>query len=296
MGNTSLYRVLGLTDFVSIQEVKRAYRELAKQYHPDRNPGNKAAEEKFKIITNAYNVLGDIALKADYDTRLRGVFHFEPIETKEEQLAKRRKKREEALLRKKEYEERKIKKNWHEIQNGTPPKIRNTYSYSLIATGVVLIFHYWYHNTSTTYSPWYLLGAIVLIIWGNIRIQSYYYIKYLYLQIQKKINFSPANRVFRNFILGFVLSFALGVFGAKSLMKFHLKYYFGITKGTVYYSGYGRYKYSFVYWVDRKQYVRDFNSTEFFAFHSGDTVSIRYALLNPALSEIILPNSHTSDN
>ena len=53
------YEVLGIQKNASTEEIKRAYRKLAGKYHPDRNPGDKSAEEKFKEIGEAYEVLSD---------------------------------------------------------------------------------------------------------------------------------------------------------------------------------------------------------------------------------------------
>jgi molecular chaperone DnaJ len=61
------YEVLGLQKGASRDDIKKAYRKLAIQYHPDKNPGNKAAEEKFKEATEAYEVLGDDQKKNAYD-------------------------------------------------------------------------------------------------------------------------------------------------------------------------------------------------------------------------------------
>lgn len=61
------YEVLGVERNTSEQEIKKAYRNLARQYHPDVNPGNKEAEEKFKEITDAYEVLSDPEKRARYD-------------------------------------------------------------------------------------------------------------------------------------------------------------------------------------------------------------------------------------
>jgi molecular chaperone DnaJ len=61
------YAVLGLTKGASEKEITRAYRKLAKQHHPDANAGNKEAEEKFKDISAAYDVLGDPAKRKEYD-------------------------------------------------------------------------------------------------------------------------------------------------------------------------------------------------------------------------------------
>ena len=59
--------MLGLQQGATEKEITRAYRKLAKQHHPDANPGNKDAEEKFKDISTAYDVLGDAAKRKEYD-------------------------------------------------------------------------------------------------------------------------------------------------------------------------------------------------------------------------------------
>ena len=61
------YEVLGLSKGATDEEIKKAYRRLAKQYHPDMNPGDKVAESKFKEVNEAYDVLGDPDKKAKYD-------------------------------------------------------------------------------------------------------------------------------------------------------------------------------------------------------------------------------------
>jgi molecular chaperone DnaJ len=61
------YKVLGVTDTASQKEITRAYRKLARQYHPDANAGDKGAEERFKEISAAYDVVGDPAKRTEYD-------------------------------------------------------------------------------------------------------------------------------------------------------------------------------------------------------------------------------------
>lgn len=61
------YEVLGLAREASPEEIKKGYRRLARQYHPDVNPGDKTAEEKFKEVAEAYEVLSDEQKKAVYD-------------------------------------------------------------------------------------------------------------------------------------------------------------------------------------------------------------------------------------
>ena len=62
-----LYAVLGVSKTATADEIKKAYRDAAFRYHPDRNGGDAAAEEKFKQINAAYAVLGDAAKRRDYD-------------------------------------------------------------------------------------------------------------------------------------------------------------------------------------------------------------------------------------
>ncbi len=61
------YEVLGVPESATDKDISRAYKKLAKQLHPDANPGNKEAEERFKEVSAAYDVLGDAAKRKEYD-------------------------------------------------------------------------------------------------------------------------------------------------------------------------------------------------------------------------------------
>ena len=67
MANQDLYEILGVERGASADELKKAYRKLAMQYHPDRNAGDKEAEHKFKEINQAYDILKDDQKRAAYD-------------------------------------------------------------------------------------------------------------------------------------------------------------------------------------------------------------------------------------
>jgi molecular chaperone DnaJ len=64
---TDYYDVLGVSPSASEKDISRAYRKLAKQHHPDANPGNREAEERFKSVSAAYDVLGDADKRKEYD-------------------------------------------------------------------------------------------------------------------------------------------------------------------------------------------------------------------------------------
>src|SRR6476646_7631843 len=64
---SSLYESLGVPKTASAAEIKKAYRELVRQYHPDKNPGDEAAEARFKEVQSAYDVLSDPEKRKQYD-------------------------------------------------------------------------------------------------------------------------------------------------------------------------------------------------------------------------------------
>jgi curved DNA-binding protein len=71
------YKILGVERSADDAAIKKAYRKLAMKHHPDRNPGNKAAEDKFKEINEAYQVLSDPTKKARYDQLGESYFNYQ---------------------------------------------------------------------------------------------------------------------------------------------------------------------------------------------------------------------------
>ena len=70
MAQKTYYEILGVAKDADERTIKKAYHKLAKQYHPDRNPDNKEAEEIFKSVNKAYEVLSDADERAHYDYTL----------------------------------------------------------------------------------------------------------------------------------------------------------------------------------------------------------------------------------
>ena len=62
------YRTLGVERKASDEDIKKAYRKLARQYHPDRNPDNASAEDRFKEVQEAYSILSDADKRKQYDS------------------------------------------------------------------------------------------------------------------------------------------------------------------------------------------------------------------------------------
>ncbi len=76
MATKDFYKILGVSKNASSDEMKRAYRKLAQKYHPDKTHGNKAAEEKFKNVSEAYKVLSDPEKRKQYDMMRDGFNPF----------------------------------------------------------------------------------------------------------------------------------------------------------------------------------------------------------------------------
>src|ERR1700756_2194969 len=74
MSKKDFYEILGVDRKASAEDLKKAYRALAVKFHPDKNPGNKEAEHKFKEINEAYDVLKDEQKRAAYDRFGHGAF------------------------------------------------------------------------------------------------------------------------------------------------------------------------------------------------------------------------------
>jgi len=72
VSSKNLYEVLGVPEDASDEQIRKTYRKAAIKFHPDKNPGNKQAEERFKELSQAYEVLSNAKKRQAYDNRLRG--------------------------------------------------------------------------------------------------------------------------------------------------------------------------------------------------------------------------------
>lgn len=81
-GTKDYYRILGVSENAAEEEIKSAYRKLAKEYHPDAHPGDKNCEEMFREVNEAYDVLGDARKRKIYDGERRGTENGESFRRK----------------------------------------------------------------------------------------------------------------------------------------------------------------------------------------------------------------------
>ncbi len=138
------YKILGVDILSSKDDIKHAYRELAKQYHPDRNNGDIEAEEKFKEIQEAYSILGNDEERAHYDIQLRYV-----VETPRQKTC---------------YEEPMSEHDIITIKKKTI-KLAAIFLAIVLVAGIVLMFEYNYikHNRRNSLEPGMDLDEVVSI-------------------------------------------------------------------------------------------------------------------------------------
>lgn len=283
----SFYDILELKPYSSLNEVKHAFKRLAVQYHPDKNPGNLLAEERFKEISNAYHILGDEDSKREYDLRLSGYRSFVRNKKEEDPEARRRKMRAEMLKRRKAAAEKKIVDDWTRLQNGTPVTLRRGFNYALIATGSILLFRNWFY-TMETLSPFSYLAAIIFLLVGNILEQNLNYTIYLYKELKGKIRFSIPKRIIRNLLVGLIIGAGSGISGAHLMALYHFKYYSEETTGRVEVILNGGFTYQYRYEVDGKVYKKPLPRNMIpEPYHFNREVRVRYSRVNPVFAKVI---------
>lgn len=283
----NFYTILGLPDYANLNEVRRAFKTLAVRYHPDKNPGDKQAEERFKEISNAYNVLGESDTKYDYDIRLSGLKMMLKSNPEKEKEEKRKKMREELLRRRKEEEEADIRNSFKRLNSGVPLRLRFALNIALVATGIVIFFKHWFY-TVDTFSPAILIIAMAFIAVGNVRIQRIQFIRLLYKNLLEQLAFNLHFRITRNFLIGFAGSVLLAIGMAQGMAWFHLKYYSETTEGWIEFreESKNNWQYHYVYEVNGKRYVR-YISPEKLSTLNSNRIQVQYSTENPIYARIL---------
>ncbi len=284
----NLYNILGLPNYASVDDVRATFRRLAVLYHPDKNPNNTEAEERFKQISAAYNVLGDENKKREYDMRLTGVFTFVPEETPEEKLRKRREKVAQMRRQMKEREEREIKKVYETAKQKMPYTWRYTITAitSFFALFIILSNWYLYDYIGERETAFFkmFLGYIISLS-SLMYFLSSLFKKWNAENIDRPFKFDIRNRITVFFILYIVLIFNFS-FNVPSLYKkVHLAT-FGETTQALLSNGYGT-DYILSYNIDGVSYQKVIKTQNLYFVKVYAKIDIKYSSLSPHIVEML---------
>lgn len=284
--------MLEVSPNADLDDIKRAYRKLAMQLHPDRNPGNAAAEERFKQISNAYLVLSDHKLRQEYDLRLsryqNGTLsqHF-----KEQEIRERKRKAFEVIRLRRQREVEQIKSDYQRLKSGFTLQAKVGFFLVLMVAGATFLFTNWIYSLEN-FSPLQLLLGFALIITGNIVLLNIHYTVLLYLNLKKKIRFNLHNRVMLGFVVRLFLFISLGVGGAYGLKSYHLAKFPTFTNAKIYYFKTGRspnsIKVAYRFWVKEKSYTFYLSNREWISLDGKEQIVVKYSSKNPLYAEPII--------
>lgn len=288
----TLYDILGVEKYASLEEVKKAFKQLAVRYHPDKNPGDLQAEERFKQISHAYTVLSDPDTKDKYDIRLSGLFSYlkQSPKTEQDKREERRKKAAEAQKIKREREERKIRTDYEKLKR-TPYWIKTLFNVFLMLFGARFVFHNYFY-TEESFAPYMHFVAVAIILWGNIRQQNIQYTILLYKQLQGKVKGNIAWKIARNLIAGVALSIGVGVLGAHLMALYQFKHYSAYTQAEAVFEysirHEGHVKATYVYTVGGRQYTKALDKKYWKQAVQDGEIRVKYSYMNPIFAKPLL--------
>jgi len=289
---TDLYESLGITKNAKSNEIKSAYRSLALKYHPDKNPGNTEAEERFKKIAYAYDILEDPIKKRDYDRYSE--FGFVKIElpsakTKEQELAERKQRAKNILRLKKEKWQREILLSYGNSLTILKP-IHRYILYALgIFTSFKLIFDNTYLNEDDVNVLLSTLGFTIMLF-SHLFLYNFLFKKWLAISIIKGNRQQTEAKIGPHFIFTISILICLFLFSSFQYKSFILERYGVETEATILGTGSGRIVFGFT--TEKGEYVKKIYNLEIYnQFHPAvlDKLLIKYASVNPRVCKVISP-------
>jgi hypothetical protein len=204
------YKLLNLPKSANSTEIKRAYRTIAKKFHPDTNPTEKGADEYFKIVTEGYNILSNSILKEEYDRKLNLVY----AKKYSNQSAKYNDNNDERSI---ENIRKKLillaKKQRRDVFNFFVKReqiLKHSFRYLFIGLfmllGYLLAFNRWFVDEASMDYLVILIGVLTLILF------SYFFVNHLYIHLKVLSYLKPKKKIaFEKISVGlFILLFFMG--------------------------------------------------------------------------------------
>ena len=270
-----------IESYSDIETVKKRYRELAKLYHPDRNPNNKHAEEYFKILTQGYNILSEPEDKILYDNALKGYYTMKPNE------APKPSKEEVTRQKVKAHRENKRKRCVEEFlkaENEFPHKHRFLVSMMLFFSGILLCYNHWYINLLNYKILYIVLGGFVFGL-GAYQSAENIYKRRAFKKAMRIETYNSDGGPIRIFLFLFFATPILFLGLMKITKKVHLTYFYETCDVD-------RVKFlanelEYYYTVNGELIARRADKIPVEAYSDMSKVKVRFSRINPVISELV---------
>jgi len=275
------YRLMEIESYSDVETVKKRYRELAKLYHPDRNPNNKHAEEYFKILTQGYNILSEPDDKILYDNALKGYYTVKPNEVPKPS-------REEVTREKvKAYKENKRKlfvEEFLKAEDEFPHKYRFLISIMLFFSGILMCYNHWFINL-LNYKILYIVLGGFLFGFGAYQSAENIYKRRTFKKAMRIEPYNSDGGSIRIFLFLFFVTPILFLGLMKVTKKVHLTYFYETCDVD-------RVKFfanelEYYYIVNDELIARRTDKIPIEAYYDMDKVKVRFSRINPVISELV---------
>ncbi|MBX7205619.1 MAG: J domain-containing protein [Bacteroidia bacterium] len=284
------YKILGLPLNASQDQIKTAYRALALKYHPDKNPGNRQAEEVFKVIAQAYEVLGDDRKKAAYD--LQFVLLLTAIQQKLKEEPKTDRKKygiSKRIFKSKEQEvAEQIALYEHRIRQFS--FVQRVGFHGVIAlAGWLLVFKNWFIDIAGFEFAYIFLGIVVFMIsCGNLFAAIFHELNYRYNR--DLISYDFEKRTIRWLVATVVLGICAVIPISEYRFNYHMKHYPVYTMGTIEDLHYHSMDYQFDSHegvIHKRQSID--SDAQFESVIGSTQIQVIYSSQNPRIAKVVFP-------
>ncbi len=279
------YKLMQIPLYSAFSEVKKRYYELALIYHPDKNPNNKDAEEYFKIVTQGYNLLGDVDKKSQYDLLLRNYYNTQDSDKTRVQTPKRD--MAERLFQIRENKRQDIITDYLNTENTFSHKNRLWAAILLSVSGFLMTYNHWFINY-TSLDIIYNFGGFLITYFGVYLIANNVYRRDSYRNAIKLVEDKSDRKAIRLFLtLFFSLPFIFWTI-VQTSAAIQLHYFADYTtvenitvqSEVIYYE----------YTVNDEKIVRSMTPEFDEKLITPHNTRVKFSRINPNISEIILIN------
>lgn len=267
--------------YSDIELVKKRYRDLAKLYHPDRNPGNKHAEEFFKILTQGYNILSEPDQKSDYDILLRNYYSVKP------QKSVKERKDDDVRMKIRRHKENKRQdfiENYVKDENEFPHRYRFIIAIMLYISGILMCYNHWFINLLNFKILYNVLGTFLFGLGSYLTAENIY----------KRRSFKKAMRIeeygeeagpVNIFLILFFITPILFLGLVRFSKHIHLTHFYNITivEKVIYLNDEVTYNYE----VNGEEISRRTESVPGVNYANKSQLRVKYSRINPNISELI---------